>query len=50
MYEYAKHECPVVSNNSAHRWTDDVPIIIPEINHEHIKIIDSQKKRIGTKC
>ena len=48
-YEYAKHECPVVSNNSAHRWTDDVPIIIPEINHEHIKIIEKQKKRIGTK-
>ena len=48
-YEYAKHECPVVSNNSAHRWTDDVPIIIPEINSEHIKIIDKQKKRIGTR-
>ena len=48
-YEYAKRECLVISNNSAHRWTDDVPIIIPEINHEHIKVIDSQKKRIGTK-
>lgn len=46
---YAKAEVPVVSNNSAHRWTDDVPMVIPEINHEHIKIIEEQKKRLGTK-
>lgn len=46
---YAKRECPVVSNNSANRWTPDVPMIIPEINPEHIKIIDSQRKRLGTK-
>ena len=47
--EYAKHECPVVSNNSAHRFTPDVPMVIPEINPEHIEIIASQKKRLGTK-
>lgn len=46
---YAKHECPVMSNNSANRFTDDVPMIIPEINDEHIKIVDAQKKRLGTK-
>ena len=46
---YAKAECPVVSNNSAHRWTPDVPMVIPEINPEHINIIDSQRKRLGTK-
>ncbi len=46
---YAKAECPVVSNNSAHRWTDDVPMVVPEINAEHIKIIESQRKRLGTK-
>lgn len=46
---YAKAECPVVSNNSAHRWTDDVPMVVPEINPEHIKIIESQRKRLGTK-
>lgn len=46
---YAKCECPVVSNNSAHRWTDDVPMVIPEINPEHIKVIDDQRKRLGTK-
>jgi aspartate-semialdehyde dehydrogenase len=46
---YAKAECPVVSNNSAHRWTPDVPMIIPEINYDHIKVIDSQRKRLGTK-
>ena len=46
---YAKRECPVVSNNSANRWTADVPMVIPEINPEHIKIIDSQRKRLGTK-
>ena len=46
---YAKRECPVVSNNSANRWTPDVPMIIPEINADHIKVIDSQRKRLGTK-
>ena len=46
---YAKAECPVVSNNSAHRFTDDVPMIIPEINNAHLDIIESQKKRLGTK-
>ena len=46
---YAKCECPVVSNNSAHRWTDDVPMVIPEINPDHIKVIDDQRKRLGTK-
>lgn len=46
---YAKAEIPVVSNNSANRWTKDVPMVIPEINDEHIKIIDEQKKRLGTK-
>ena len=45
---YAKLECPVVSNNSAHRWTEDVPMVIPEVNPEHIKVIDDQKKRLGT--
>ena len=45
---YAKLECPVVSNNSAHRWTDDVPMVIPEVNPEHIKVIDDQRKRLGT--
>ncbi|MBE6956417.1 MAG: aspartate-semialdehyde dehydrogenase [Ruminococcaceae bacterium] len=46
---YAKAECPVVSNNSAHRWTDDVPMVVPEINADHIKVIDDQRKRLGTK-
>lgn len=46
---YAKAECPIVSNNSAHRFTPDVPMVIPEINADHIKIIDAQKKRLGTK-
>ncbi len=46
---YAKTETPVVSNNSAHRWTPDVPMIIPEINPEHAEIIDYQRKRLGTK-
>ncbi len=45
---YAKAECPVVSNNSAHRWTEDVPMVIPEVNPEHIQVIDAQKKRLGT--
>ena len=47
--EYARAEVPVVSNNSAHRWTPDVPMVIPEINADHYKIIDEQKKRLGTK-
>ncbi len=47
--EYAKHECPVVSNNSAHRNTDDVPMIVPEINDNHTDIIKSQRARLGTK-
>lgn len=47
--EYAKAETPVVSNNSAHRWTKDVPMVIPEINPEHFEIIEAQKKRLGTK-
>ena len=46
---YAKAECPVISNNSAHRGTPDVPMVIPEINADHIKVIDAQKKRLGTK-
>ena len=46
--EYAKTETPVVSNNSAHRWTPDVPMIIPEINPEHTEVIPFQKKRLGT--
>lgn len=46
---YAKHECPVVSNNSAHRFTPDVPMVIPELNPEHIEVIEAQRKRLGTK-
>ncbi len=46
---YAKAECPVVSNNSAHRFTPDVPMIIPEINYEHLNVIKSQRARLGTK-
>ena len=46
---YAKHEVPVMSNNSAHRFTDDVPMIIPEINDGHIAIVEAQRKRLGTK-
>ena len=46
---YAKLEIPVVSNNSAHRFTPDVPMIIPEINADHLAVIDVQKKRLGTK-
>ena len=45
---YAKTETPVVSNNSAHRWTPDVPMVVPEVNPEHFAVIDSQKKRLGT--
>lgn len=47
--KYAIAECPVISNNSAHRLTNDVPMIIPEINDYHAKIIESQRKRLGTK-
>ena len=47
--KYAKLEVPVVSNNSANRWTGDVPMVVPEINADHIKIIDAQRKRLGTK-
>ena len=46
---YALAECPVVSNNSAHRWTPDVPMVIPEINASHYDVITAQKKRLGTK-
>lgn len=45
---YAKTETPVVSNNSAHRWTPDVPMVVPEINPEHYEVIKYQKKRLGT--
>ena len=45
---YARTETPVVSNNSAHRWTPDVPMVVPEINPEHFEVIASQKKRLGT--
>ena len=47
--DYARAETPVVSNNSAHRWTPDVPMVVPEINPEHMKVIDFQRKRLGTK-
>ncbi len=46
---YAKTETPVVSNNSAHRWTPDVPMVVPEINPEHFQVIAFQRKRLGTK-
>ena len=46
---YAKAECPVVSNNSAHRFTPDVPMVVPEINAQHIEIIPAQRARLGTK-
>lgn len=46
---YAKAECPVVSNNSAHRFTPDVPMVVPEVNPNHIEIIKSQRNRLGTK-
>ena len=45
---YAKTETPVVSNNSAHRWTPDVPMVIPEVNPEHFEVIEAQKKRLHT--
>ena len=47
--KYARLECPIVSNNSAHRWTDDVPMVVPEINPEHLEVIPAQRKRLGTK-
>ena len=46
---YAKAETPVVSNNSAHRHTPDVPMVIPEINPQHLDVIHEQRKRLGTK-
>ena len=46
---YARAEIPVVSNNSAHRWTPDVPMVIPEVNDSHLAVIDAQRKRLGTK-
>ena len=46
--DYAKTETPVVSNNSAHRWTPDVPMVVPEINPEHMDVIPFQRKRLGT--
>ena len=45
---YAKTETPVVSNNSAHRWTKDVPMVVPEINSDHFELINDQRKRLGT--
>ena len=45
---YARTETPVVSNNSAHRWTPDVPMVVPEINSEHFEVIEAQKERLGT--
>ena len=47
-YQYAQLECPVVSNNSAHRGTPDVPMVIPEINNDHLKVIADQRKRLST--
>ena len=47
--DYAKTETPVVSNNSAHRWTPDVPMVVPEINPQHMEVIKYQKERLGTK-
>ncbi len=46
---YARLECPVVSNNSAHRWTPDVPMVVPEINPEHLDVIPAQRRRLGTR-
>ena len=45
---YARHECPVVSNNSANRWTPDVPMVVPEINPGHLQVIEAQRRRLGT--
>jgi len=47
--KYARAEIPVVSNNSANRWTEDVPMVIPEINDAHLEVIEAQRKRLGTK-
>ena len=47
--KYAKLECPIISNNSANRWTEDVPMVIPEINADHLQVIEAQRKRLGTK-
>lgn len=47
--KYARAEIPVVSNNSAHRWTPDVPMVVPEINPEHLAVIEHQRRRLGTK-
>ena len=47
--DYARAETPVVSNNSAHRWTPDVPMMIPEINADHIGVIEAQRRRLGTR-
>ena len=47
--KYARLECPIVSNNSAHRWTDDVPMVVPELNAEHIEVIEAQRKRLATR-
>jgi aspartate-semialdehyde dehydrogenase len=47
--DYARAETPVVSNNSAHRWTPDVPMMIPEINSDHVRVIEAQRKRLGTR-
>ena len=47
--KYAKLECPIVYNNSANRWTDDVPMVVPEINAEHLEVIEAQRMRLGTK-
>lgn len=46
---YALHECPVISNNSAHRWTPDVPMVVPELNADHLAVIPFQRRRLGTK-
>ena len=45
--KYARLECPVVSNNSAHRWTEDVPMVVPEINADHIRVIEAQRRRLA---
>ena len=45
---YARRGCPVVSNNSAHRWTPDVPMVVPEFNPEHLRVIEAQRRRLGT--
>ena len=47
--KYARAEIPVVSNNSANRWTPDVPMVIPEVNDSHLEVIEAQRKRLGTK-